>query len=84
MKILSGSAVLVATLVTMSGAAVAATAGHMLRSATPATAATDQDVTGSVKKPGESDGDITGSIKKQHRKDPHAAGAIHSKPNSGQ
>jgi len=84
MKILSGGAVVVAALVTMIGAAEAATAGHMLRSATPGATDADPAVTGSIKKPTEADSDITGSIKKPHRKNPNAAGAINSKPNASQ
>jgi hypothetical protein len=66
----------------MIGVAEAATAGHMLRSATPAATDPDPAVTGSIKKPTEADSDITGSIKKPHRKNPNPAGAVGSKPNA--
>jgi hypothetical protein len=82
MKSLSHGVLAVAALVTLANAAQGATAGHMLKSATPA-ANSDQDTTGSIKKPGATDPDATGSIKKRRAKHPGVTGSIKPKPNAG-
>jgi hypothetical protein len=81
MRILSGGILAAAALVTMVGVAQATTAGHMLKPAMPAANA-DQDVSGSIKKPGATDPDTTGSIKKHRTKKTDVTGSTKPKPNS--
>lgn len=85
MKLLARCFIAAAALTAMSGLAQAATAGHMLRSATPtAPADQDQDITGSINKHSAAGHDATGSIKKHRAADPAVTGSIKQKSKSSQ
>lgn len=77
MRGLSCTVLAVAALVATVDLAQATNAGHLLKPAAPAADA-DQDVTGSINKPGDSNADVTGSIKKHRAK--HIGVAVPTKP----
>jgi hypothetical protein len=75
MKRLSLGVLAVAALVATIELAQGTTAGHMLKSNTPA-AIVDQDVTGSIQKPS-----VAATKKKRRAKDPDVTGSIKPKSN---
>jgi hypothetical protein len=82
MRALSRTILAVAALVATADLARATTAGHLLKSAAPA-ADTNQDITGSIKKPSAADPDVTGSITKRRAKHVGGTGTVKPKPDSG-
>jgi hypothetical protein len=65
------SAVAIAALTATTGLAEATTAGHMLKSTTPATPAAANDITGSTARPGGADAVVTGATKNHHVNKPN-------------